>query len=54
MTESSHDLVAANEARVREILRIVGGGDEPEAEAGCKPRVLDHRCVRGTWSAWDS
>lgn len=57
--ETSHDLVRAREARVRDILRIIGSGeaddevDDEVPEAG-QHRVLDHRNARGTWSAWDS
>lgn len=50
MSESSHDLVAARAARVREILRIVGAGQDEADDAKERPDGP----VKGTWSAWNS
>ena len=60
MPESSHGLVADNAARIQEILRIIGAGDdiaEGSADRADTARPLDHvddRSARGTWSAWNS
>jgi hypothetical protein len=59
LSESSHDLVAANSARVRDILRIVGAGRDiadtsKERHESGAPDALDDGSIVGTWSAWNS
>jgi hypothetical protein len=62
LPESTHRLVAENAERVREILRIIGAGDElADGSTASDPtgsaRALDagdDRAAQGTWSAWTS
>ena len=58
MSQSSHDLVAANAARVREILQIVGAGrditDTPEERDSGPLGSSDDGSLVGTWSAWNA
>jgi hypothetical protein len=50
VNESSHDLVAARAARVRELLALVGAGEDEPAE----PKDSPDAPKRGVWSAWNS
>jgi hypothetical protein len=59
VSESSHDLVAAHGDRVRDILRIVGAGqditDLPKETDESRPLdSSDDGTVVGTWRAWNS
>jgi hypothetical protein len=54
MTESSHDLVAANAARLREIFRVVAFDDDPDSTQATSPGAPRLRSDRTGCQSWNS